>query len=839
MDFSVVLASVFQIGIRVGQSIDKFKESIKVAASAAIEDEKSAIWATLVTDIITIAAALGALALPISLNVIETTRTRYKSPSLLKVTSSISGVDAKRLNLQLFVILGLSLVAKLFISVRLFDLISLSPYLCALTVYFGFVVRQVYKHLKFTYTFMSNIEIIYERIYLDINNFARSSFFRDDERPLVKSKRSRIKRLFSSGARIQDSITALIELESYLLCTEPTKTNLDSRIRAISYKAFDDLEIPEANEFARHLLASLPSVLAAVEISREVDVYQSIAGFYLHFAMVAILSKEEYRSQIGVIERIARFREEKLPSYGRFCRNGRLFLNFVNKAKSGNEAYTYLQAHFRLLIETSVREQPANIPELLRNIRSVIQFKGNYNKGAWDLAEKVPELWGCPCMPELDKDISDANVERITTEELNKKIESKYKPEIQKYIEGKVSDPDEIRNKFDAFDKALDECWEGIALNAFSSQIETETLRALADLLSTHPEVFVECRELRNPAGARAFNIGHSPVPTSLGECVTAFLSAKNFCDFYTVREDLQEYKIVDAVGALIVYELWNIYVLRATGTTIKPEMSSPMIPDCQLSELKAATQRVPLLKISLLKALANTRFVDRLGILPEQALSLRDYACKFCELLGEALKEKTKSQITNQKLDNTALERFRREFIERLGSSIKNYDLFKRFTIGIVQPITSNIGLPRQAFLSGNDTHYVFDAYGSNSAQEVHNWLSAQILFHNHKTQSSEITLPTRKAEWMICSSRALERFRAAGFTTSGRYITWPDGKGKMKFFEINCDGYGYYLVLPYESLLTVSYTQQPHQLPINISFTDDGENITFKIEYYIRSRN
>ena len=839
MDFSEFISSIFQFGAEINQAFNKLENSIITAAQAAIVDEKSAIWATLVTDIITIAAALGALALPISLNVIETTRTRYRSPSLLKITSSLSGVDAKRLNQHLFLILGVSLIAKFLITVRVFELISLVPYLCMLTFGFSIVLYQVYRHLKFTYTFMSNIEVIHERIYRDINKYANHRFLLCDEKRgrFVRSL-LRIKRRFSSQIKIQDNIAALMELESYLLCADQIRTNLDNRIRTISYKAFNNLENHHANEFARHLLASLPAVLATVEVSREVDVYQSIADFYLSLAMAAILAKEEYRSQIGVIERIARFREDKLPSYGRFCRNGRLFLSFAYETKSGNEAYRYLQAHFNLLIETSAREQPENIPELLRNIRQVIQYKDNYNKGAWDIPHRVAEMWGYSSMAEFDKDISDAYNGIIATVELEEKIEKKYRPDMQAYIEGKIADKVVAREKLDAIDAALEECWHGIALNTFSSDIETETLRILSTLLSTHPEIFVECRELRNPAGSQSFNVGHSPVPTSLSECVAAFLSAKNFSDFYTVRNDLQEYKIVDAIGALIVYELWDTFILRASGATIKPEMSIPAIPNCQLRELKAGAQRISLLKTSLLKALANTRFIDRLGILKEQALTLREYACEFCDRLSVALKENTRSKIANQKLDDASLERFNREITESLGSSVKRLDLFKRLTLGEVSPIISNISLPREAFLSGNDTYYVFDTYGYNLAQEVHNWLNAQILFRNQHTENAEVTLPTRKAEWMICSSNALKKFQAAGFTTSGRNITWPDGKCSMRFIEINCDGCGYYMVFAGESLIKVNYAHQENDLPISINFTDNGESVDFKIEYYVSVR-
>lgn len=841
MDFSEIFNSLLQFGSNTCQRIESFKWWMVTAAQAAITEEKSAIWATLITDVITIAAALGALALPMSLNVIDATRTRYRSPSLLKIISSLSGVDAKKLNRHLFLVLATSLIAKFLVSVRFFALIEFVPFLFALTVWFGFVMYQVYRHLKFTYTFMSSIEAVHERLYRSINRFARLSFLQSSVGFNCFSLIwLRIRKLFNNENSVRHKIAALMELESYLLCTDSSKVDLDDRIKDMSLKAFDILGNYEADEYARQLLASLPSLLAEIEVSRETDVYQKITGFYLHLSMQAILSKEEYRSQIGVIERIARFREDKLPAYGRFCRNGRLFLSFANKQKTSNEAYTYLQDHFIFLIENSVREQPENIPELLRNVRRVVQFKSHYHEGGWDLPEEVSELWGYPCMGEFDKDVADTYAGRTTVNDLNQKIKSKYRPEIQDYLNIKVSDKALIKEKFDAVDMEFDKCRKGIALKEFSREIEVAALRALATLLSTHPEIVIQCRELRNPAGSSSFNIGHSPVPTSLGECVGAFLSAKSYGDYYGFRSDLQDYKIVDAIGALIVYELWSTYVLGATGATIKPEMLAPVIPNGLISELKAASQRVPLLEVALLKALANDRFIERLGVLPGQISSLKVYASDFCKLLGAALEQGIKSQVASQSLDASALDRFKYEFTEEFGSSMAAYPLFKRVALAKVKPVVSHINLRRESLLSGTDTHYVFNNYGSSSAREVHDWLSAQILFHNRRTECSETTLPTRKAEWIICSSRALEKFLSVGFTVSGLHITWPDGKGSVRFYEVNCDSSGYFLVLPDECLLSVNYEHLENGLPLAISFIDkrEGVGVDVKIEYFVTAQ-
>ncbi len=58
------------------------------------------------------------------------------------------------------------------------------------------------------------------------------------------------------------------------------------------------------------------------------------------------------------------------------------------------------------------------------------------------------------------------------------------------------------------------------------------------------------------------------------------------------------------------------------------------------------------------------------------------------------------------------------------------------------------------------------------------------------------------------------------------------------MRFIEINCDGCGYYMVFAGESLIKVNYAHQENDLPISINFTDNGESVEFKIEYYVSVR-
>jgi hypothetical protein len=121
-------------------------------------------WASILTDVIAVSAALGALALPISLNVIEATRSRYKSPSLLMIYHRISNVDPQKLNRSLFAFLSFALLFKMvFLSNYVPHQYLIPPLLAALLI-FSTVISDLYQHLHFTYKLMSDISKIKDEL---------------------------------------------------------------------------------------------------------------------------------------------------------------------------------------------------------------------------------------------------------------------------------------------------------------------------------------------------------------------------------------------------------------------------------------------------------------------------------------------------------------------------------------------------------------------------------------------------------------------------------------------------------------------------------------------------
>lgn len=800
----------------------------------AIADEKSAIWATLITDIITIAAALGALALPMSLNVIETTRNRYQSPSLLKLGTILTQTDPQSLNRHLFISLSGALVAKLTLSARLVEPVMLAPCLGVLALYFLWVIIKVYKHLKFTYVFMSNIESIHEKTISLIEHFSNLTFAGK------LSKFKSLKKLQHRRAAklpIQHIIPAFIELETYLICTSQKNNDINSRLQKASYTALRSLADSHATSFMHHVLDAFPPLLSRVEESREVDIYQAASSLYLYFIMMAIMANKEFVRHLPAIERIARFKEKNLPSYGRFCRNGRLFLDFTHQFETDTSPYPHLLSHFKTLIDCAVREQPENIPAILANISNIIQFKGNHQRGVWELPSEIPELWKYRALIELNNLVEGAYEGKTDLKKAKEIFETDHKQSMIHCIKGSVNDKDLAEKKVSAVDIEINKCWSGIALNRFATDIEVETLRMLALLLPTHPEIFINCRELRNPAGSRVINIGHSPVPSSIGGCVASFLDPRHFDERSLFRSDLQDYKIIDAIGALIVYELWSTYIIHAAGAKILPPMSCPPLPKLILRELKSGGERIQLLKDALMKALDNSKFAEKLRLLPEQIITLKKLALELHDQIGSAIDQQTAVLLTTQELNQPDLEKFTEKYKDELRECISEYPLFRNIKLASVEPFTFNINLPREAFLAGRDTHYVLDNYALTFTRDLNARLCSQILANNKNSYSASTTLPTQMAAWIICSHGALDDLKAQGFGVKSTYLTWPTGQHKVKFFTVHSDTNNFYAVQAGECLASSSYEINDSGLPIKISIEDNKENVTFIIQHFINT--
>lgn len=104
-------------------------------------------------------------------------------------------------------------------------------------------------------------------------------------------------------------IAAMMELETYDICSDSSKRSIDDRIRSLLSLNLKALPDENSQIFLHEALAAFPRMMSEVETQREVDVYQAVAGVYLYLLPMALLKDDSFSNHLGEALRVSRFRE--------------------------------------------------------------------------------------------------------------------------------------------------------------------------------------------------------------------------------------------------------------------------------------------------------------------------------------------------------------------------------------------------------------------------------------------------------------------------------------------------------------------------------------------------
>ncbi|WP_141766123.1 MULTISPECIES: hypothetical protein [unclassified Pseudomonas] len=790
-------------------------------------------WTSILTDIIAVSAALGALALPISLNVIEATRNRYRSPSLLMIYHRISEVDPQKLNRSLFSFLSFAILFKLIFLSNYIETQYLIPPLLAATLLFTGTISDLFRHLHFTYKLMSDISEIkselIDAICLGTNSPSIVIDKKSELKHPIKLTRNffyirKIKRLSKSPESL---IPTVLEIEAYELVSDHSKIQIDQRIQSLAYEHLKRLPAEESKLFLTQLLNSTPRLLAEIENTRELDVYQEAAGLYLYILPRALFKCEKFSQHFFEAERIARYREKALPPYGRFFRNGRIFLNcFLDKGSIF--VYRALFAHFKSLAWNAVYTMPDDFPSLIEHANQMVSWSFRDQGQGWNLPQAVPELWSYPKIRELASDVDNNYSGIITYEKLKENFDTIYVPEMNVYL-AENCHPSELLEKQQKLESTLISLWNEVGLKEISNGMEIETLNMLGVILATSPEIFIDCRELKNPAGAGAINVGGSPVPSSIESCVKALVHEKNFAERFHSNDTL-EFKIVDAIGALIIYELWRTRIFEAPGRARETTTQPIPIPNAKIRELKAASKRAVTLENSFNKTLSNKAFTDRIGLLKDQVEELKAICKDFSVELKNSLEVSVERAITKQPLSKNELDRFLSEFFKDIETHKQEVPLLAYIRLADPKPYSITVPYPREAFLENTDIHYVFNGLG-RTLTNYHDWMCAQILFRT--SSSIETSSPAPFGELILISKNGKSELENMGFSFHGDSLHWPQNRYKSKYHFINIDQNKYFQLSRQDHPVNVAIKYK--NTPITIEMTEENGKVIHKISYYI----
>ena len=795
-------------------------------------------WASLLTDIIAVSAALGALALPISLNVIEATKTRYKTPSLITIYKELSGVDPRNLNRHLFFALSLSLLFKLFLLSNFIQNPFFIPLIFSLTLYFICIISDLYSHLHFTYRLMSDIGGINNKLIEIIDH----RFSQKTKKSFLKATAEKFNTRLAGQKwpKISNTATILktvLEIETHMLCTDFGKREIDKRITKAIYYQLDKLPNMEARDFILQLTESLPKLMAEVESARESDIYQKATGLYLYAVQSALFKSLDFAHALEEVTRISRYREKNLPLHGQLCRNGHIFLNCLKKDTPPKTLNLFLE-HFKNLLWNAVYSAPELIPIILEKSRNLVfQLEANTHSLGWDIARKVNELWTSKSTGEFTKAVESCSKGDITLAELQESIHTDHLPKIIEHLENAVKDENLLKAKKTEIEKSLNHIYSQLTLYKIHHAINLETLHAFGILLDRSPETIIDCRELINPAGASAHNIGKSAVPSSIESCITELISDKNY-QRELITNEVLEYKIVDALAVLITYEMWRLYIFQPPTRNLMRNAVENANYSFTIAEIKSAISRIEILEKSFRKILSNPKIAERLSLLEANLYTLRKRSDLFCRLLKAKLKNNLAQRIENQPLDKKAIQRLTDEITDEISNSISELPLFKRIKTSPTASFTYKTNFRRESFLSDTGTFHSFNGIGRHTISNYHNYLCAQVLFHyKHSANNS---LPAAYGNIILLTPESESELLKQGFTTTQeRYLHWPNSKFKSQYFLVYAEGSYYLPIFDKDCFINADLSTGIKKLPIEISYEDREGEIEVHIKFNFSTPN
>jgi len=404
---------------------------------------------------------------------------------------------------------------------------------------------------------------------------------------------------------------------------------------------------------------------------------------------------------------------------------------------------------------------------------------------------------------------------------LERKLLDDFKPEIVGFVKERLPSAD-VESIEEDIKGAIDEVVTSIASREISAAIEIETLQTLGLLLEKNPELIIKCREKKNPAGATGFNVGRPLVPSSLNACINALVYESNFTRNFSV-EELLEFKVVDAIGVLIVYELWKDFVFNTPAATIDKYVGGQVVPNCTIRELKSAYDRIEVLEKSFRKILSNKIIAEKLALLDAQKSTLSDLASKLCETLREKISGATRVKIRKDPLDIEALDRFRAEFVEDWSKSPALL-LLRRVRLAECMPFTFVISRSRESLLADTGTHYVFNGIGRNLLEQYIDSLVFSLL--QKKGHSPSVACPSPFGVMMLLTRKALKKLTGSGYTSDGESLIWPGQIHQMSLYIIDSAESFYYQVYKEQSIFDVEYSGSTEGYPITVSHQDDNED-------------
>lgn len=776
-------------------------------------------WNDILTSIIGVSAAIGALALPIAINVIESTLNRYKSSTLVKLQNEISNTNLPRTNLWIFSSLAFAIILKAAIASNQIPIELTTTIALVFSLLFIGLVSDIYRFLNYTFTLVSDLEKIRKRI---------ESLLGSEIKKNVKQKKERIKTQGSEN--LETTIISLFEIEAYEVSSNFDKQDLSESLRALLNEHVKTIDNKVSKRILVSALSSFPKLLKVVEDMRSVELYQRYADFYTYISARAICQNKDFIWIFTDLEKIARNREVIPPKSGRLCKSGRVLLN-ISHLKPGREVQQAIGRHFNNLIWIALEKDVEVLPELIEHCNSVFFYSRN-SVDSWQYARVAPELWRYEGIKEIANAAKKCSSGEISFEEYKAIMLDQHTPRMKEIIlqNNELSD-DQIKEAFERFDKITAELIESVSFKELAVEIKNTVLASLISIYKKSPEMLISCRVLKNPAGSNIHNIGYNVVPSSLESCISELILEKNFQSFHRITSDTIELDIINGISVLMIYEMWGEYIVKVDNPnyrtrTVEDVAQSFGAARFKLREIKSAISRIDTLHRCVVQNLEHGGLSEELKITEKQKKIIVKQSKKLTSALKEKFKREIETKVKTGRLDENTIKRFYDESYEAFKQEAKNLVLFKSLKLGSAEGRTVTIPYPRVAFVEHDDTHYMFDNIARDYIRSYHGWMCERII--SGHANNVEDSWPTTDTKLLLITSNAVDHLEKNGFNFGGSRVIWPNNFHECDFYITRGEGLLYSSIINNEFMIRAEFSPETG-IPFSIKHESDEENVNF----------
>lgn len=754
-----------------------------------------------------ILAALAALAIPLSISVVQSSYAQYSSYDVPVSFLKISKSEPKRVSSFLFFSLAFAFFAWLFMenhkSGGLFAwIVFLSTF-----VLFFFSLYKSWKQLDRAYKLVSGSS---------------------DLVPCYKKFISKSKNFRTSPSLVKDSVISAFHIGVFVGDDE-VEIESGKRVLNDEYVRHVSLENnPNSRMFLLFYIQGYFSVLCSAKDKRNFNLYNKLVGgfsYRLHnLVHMGVVTSQDYIYFVNFLVES----ESEMPDRFRYFSKGRSFVdNFFLNVPANIKAVEVVAESYEIVCHKVSGFADGDFYSVYQSILSNYSLMSDHYRSEVLAFGVGANAWenGRSALVVVDQYIESGGEEFEWIDLLKKHFE----------VEKSIFKLDENVDS----EKRLKDVIVSVFRARLRSRISHALLKVLSRMISSDESIYVKCRNIKNPPDTSVIELGESPLPSNISD-IYSHLKALSFLDemdlpfFHYSRKNL-----CILYSFAFVYEAWAL--LKKYGEVDEAVKVAGLPDQAHVTSLRDVNKLLSCSafikdEVQVFLAKGEIHFSDVFSTHPKFHGLVSQFFEEYWGMVFSWAESLKKDILENSRFSSEIGKRYFREIEDYFVSRFKRARSLEFSFKTSLGPYFQSIEYSRESFIDEGDVHSIF----SNDGQAfslVYEHLLCGILIKRGVSVSKAAPCFTANTQYLVLGRQALSYLIDNGFCLDrdGPALVDPSGVRKIEF-EVAGGSERFLSVFSGEALLKADYSfSNIDGFPVRVKFYDNRKRINVVYEVYL----